>query len=59
VIEGKQAAIKPRHFSKGGYDDPDARKSHRQFNENRSLVYQLERKGDGRDKNKVRALWHL
>ena len=39
--------------------DPDARKSHRQVNENRSLVYQLERKGHEREKNKSRALWHL
>jgi hypothetical protein len=35
------------------------RKCHGQINENRSLAYQLERKGDGRDKNKVRALWLL
>jgi hypothetical protein len=39
--------------------DPDASKSHRQVNENRSLVYQLERKGHEREKNKFRALWHL
>ena len=39
--------------------DPDASKIRRQFNENRSLVYQLERKGHGREKDKVRALWHL
>jgi hypothetical protein len=37
----------------------DAGKSHWQFNENRSLVYQLERKGHSREKDKVRALWHL
>ncbi len=37
----------------------DAGKCHWQFNENRSLDYQLERKGHGREKDKVRALWHL
>jgi|WetSurMetagenome_2_1015567.scaffolds.fasta_scaffold528878_1 hypothetical protein len=39
--------------------DHDAGKCHGQFNENRSLVYQLERKDHGREKDKVRALWHL
>jgi hypothetical protein len=39
--------------------DPHARKSCREFNESRSLVYQLERKGHEREKNKVRALWHF
>ena len=43
----------------GFWSDPDASKSHRQVNENRSLVYQLERKGHEREKNKFRALWHL
>jgi hypothetical protein len=39
--------------------DHDARKSPRPTKENRGLVYQLESKGHGREKNKVRALWHL
>jgi hypothetical protein len=37
----------------------DSGKCPRQFIENRSLLYQLERNGDGHEKSKIRALWHL
>jgi hypothetical protein len=38
---------------------PDAAESRRQISRNRSLVYQMESKGQGLEKNKVGALWHL
>jgi len=38
---------------------PDAAKNPGQIGRNRSLVYQMESTGHGREKDKVRALWHL
>jgi hypothetical protein len=39
--------------------DPAAERSRGQFNRDRSLVYQLERKGCDCEKKKDRALWHI